>query len=66
MRFQRSLDNFPKIKDRQKYKELRMLIEKYERNELSSIIFALSDYAGMSVDEARNFVRQREAEYEAK
>lgn len=62
--FQRTVDEFPELMNRMRYKELRMLIQKLERQELSKKLFELPAYAGMSIDEARQFVCEHEAEYE--
>ena len=66
MKFQRTIDEFPVLMDRMRYKELRLLIEKYDRQELSRELFENPAYAGMSVENARRFIAEREAEYEAK
>ncbi len=66
LQFQTTLDQFPQIVKRMKYKELRILLEKYDRQELSKALFESESYAGMSVNEAREFVKTLEVEYESK
>jgi len=64
-KFQRTIDEFPEIMDRMRYKELRILLEKYDRQEISRELFENSAYAGVTVDAAREFIKKREAKYEA-
>lgn len=63
--FEQTLKDFPEIHDRMRYKEIRICLEKYDRQEISREIFASRSWADMSVEDAREFVRQREQEYEA-
>jgi len=65
LQFQETLDKFPTMIDRWKYEELRILLDKYDRQELSRQLFELNSYADMSVEDARHFVKSREAEYES-
>ncbi len=65
LEFQKTLDDFPEIRKRLKYKEVRVLLEKVERQEISKILFSLPEYAGLTIDEARIFIKENESEYEA-
>lgn len=65
LRFQDTIDQFPEIMDRMRYKEIRILLDKYERQELSEQLFKLDAFAGMSVSDARQFIAERESKYEA-
>lgn len=65
LEFQKTIDDFPEIRKRLKYKEIRILLEKVERQEISKILFSLPEYAGLSIEEARIFIKENEVEYEA-
>lgn len=66
--FQRTIDKYPEIVDRMKYQELRILLEKYDNQSLgiSKELFESTAYAAMSVQQARDFINEREAKYEQK
>jgi hypothetical protein len=65
MQFQKTIDNFPFLLDRFKYEEIRILLEKYDRQELSKNLFESPYYAGMPIENARAFIIEREPKYEA-
>jgi len=67
-KFQQTLDEYPVIMDRMKYEELRILLEKLDANSLgiSKELFESPAYAGMEVQKAREFIKEREAKYESK
>jgi len=64
MDFQQTLEELPEIMTRFRYKELRILLEKYDRQELSRELFELHAFANMTPNEARNWIAEREAKYE--
>jgi len=64
IRFQQSLTEMPELIKRMRYKEIRILLSKYDRQEISKELFAHYSYAGMPVEEAREFVRQMEPIYD--
>lgn len=65
VKFQDTLNEFPQIMDRMRYKEIRILLEKFDRGELSRGLFENPSYAGIPIQEAREFVKEREKHYEA-
>jgi hypothetical protein len=64
IRFQQSLTDMPDLIRRMRYKEIRILLSKYDRQEISKELFAHYSYAGMSVEEARELIRQMEPLYD--
>ena len=64
VRFQQTLANMPEIVERFRYKEIRILLEKYERQEISRELFSHSSYANMTVEEARDFIEKMEPLYD--
>ena len=60
LQFQETVDQFPEIMDKFRYEELKILLQKYDRQELSKALFELPYYAGMSIAEAREFVSAEE------
>ena len=62
--FQRTIDKYPDIQQRLLYKELRILLDKLERQELSRELFILPAFAGMSVEDARQFVDSHKFDFE--
>lgn len=68
MEFQNTIDKYPALIDRMKYQELRILLEKYDSQSLgiSKELFESTAYAAMSVEKAREFILEREAQYEQK
>lgn len=68
LQFQQTLDAFPKLIDRLRYEEIRILLEKYDSgsNGISKELFESDSYAGMSVSKARQFIKERAKKYEAK
>jgi len=65
LQYQKTVDNFPEIRKRMRYKELRMLVNKYDRNEISAELFELPSYAGCTILVAKEFVKENEAEFES-
>lgn len=63
--FQRTLEQYPEMIERMRYKEVRILLERYDRQELSREIFELPSHGGMSIEKAREFIRSKEKEFEA-
>lgn len=64
-KFAQTLKELPELYDRMKYKEIRICLEKYDRHEISKEIFESYMWAGMSVENARQFIKERENKYEA-
>ena len=62
--FQDTLEEMPELKDRWKYMELVMLLNKLDRQELTKVLFESGDYAGMKVEDARIFVSERRSKYD--
>jgi hypothetical protein len=67
-KFQKTIDEYPHIMDRMRYEEIRILLEKLDSQSLgiSKELFESPAYAGMTVNKAREFVKEREARYEEK
>lgn len=62
--FQETIKEFPELLHRFKYEEMRILLERYDRNELERQLFESSAYANMTISEAREFVARHELKYE--
>lgn len=56
VRFQQTINDFPRIREKMHYAEIRILLEKYDRQELDRRLFESDAYAGMSVEQARQFI----------
>jgi len=66
LKFQQTIENLPDIIDMFRYQEVQILLQKLDRKEISRELFELPSYAGMSVENARVFVKDRELKYERK
>jgi hypothetical protein len=64
LQFQETIDEMPELMDRFVYQELKILIEKYERTELTRNLFTMLSPGNMVIEEARKFVGEREKQYE--
>ena len=62
--FQETIAEFPELLHRFKYEEIRILLERYDRNELERQLFESAAYANMSISDAREFVARHELKYE--
>lgn len=62
--FQSTIEEFPELMTRFKYEEIRVLLHKYERGELTRALFQLPSYAGMTIEEAYEFVKRYKDKYE--
>lgn len=63
MQFQDTISEYPEIIDRLRFEELMIMLEKYERKELDREMFQIQSYAGITIEEAYNFVNQRKEQY---
>ncbi len=64
MQFEETMSQWPKLGLEIKLYELKMLLQKYERRELSREIFALNIYADMTVEEAYAFIDNHEKKFD--
>lgn len=63
LQFQVTIEEYPELQKMFKFFELKMLLKKYERKEISRALFQLDSYAGLTIEEAYQFVTQHK-EYE--
>ncbi|MCK9369444.1 hypothetical protein M0R04_05860 [Candidatus Dojkabacteria bacterium] len=64
VQFEQTLEEFPELMDAFRYNELKMLLNKYERKEISRVLFEGAAFADMSVEDAYLFVGERESKYD--
>ncbi len=58
LQFQETIETYPEIQMMFKFFELKMLLKKFERNEISRALFQLDSYAGLTVEEGYAYVQQ--------
>lgn len=56
IQFERTIKEFPEIMEGFKFNELKILLQKLQRQELTRQLFEHEDYAGMSPEEAQTFI----------
>lgn len=63
MKFQETIDEMPELLDKFRYEEIKILLEKLDRQELSQELFESRSYSNMTVEEARTFVFAKDKEF---
>lgn len=63
LQFENTFDDYPELREKFKYYELRLLLQKYDRGEISPKMFSCEDYAGVPVEEAKDFVSKLKTKY---
>lgn len=65
LQYQQTIEELPNLVEELSYFEIRILLKKYERKELTRDIFKLDSYAGMYPEEAYMLVNKLKKKYES-
>lgn len=64
LQFELTIDEYPELMEMFQYQELRILLNKFERKEISRELFETVGYAGMKIEQAYKFVNENKTKYD--